>query len=158
MIVKIDKFGHYSHGLMICPTLKGKVSGTVSFYGDFSYSIPNQKDTNKLIGLSDNFHHHQDSVRIGWRWDVKMKSIEIMGIFYVSGKRTITSICYIKPDRLHNFSVEIHKGNYWIKFGNSVVTHKRESRWRFFRYHLLPFFGGKTRAPKEFKFNLNINY
>jgi hypothetical protein len=48
-------------------TTKKVLIGKATFLGDFSYDIgaKHQKDSNKLIGLSDSWHHHISSIRKG---------------------------------------------------------------------------------------------
>jgi hypothetical protein len=129
--------------------------GSFSFIGDPSYDIgAKQKDTNKLIGLSDNYHHHKDSIRIGWR--CLNSRIEIMAICYSNSKRTIEHITYVDPNEIIKFIVSIEKDKYVIMVGDVLYTHKRTSKWRFLRYYLFPFFGGNTKAPKDFKIIIKL--
>jgi hypothetical protein len=49
------------------------IEGYVPFSSNFEYKIDKQGDTNKLIGLSDSYFHHINSIRIGWRVVIKRK-------------------------------------------------------------------------------------
>lgn len=156
MEIKIKKGNHRSNLFLPSFVFDNKVIGTVIFKDDFSYEIQKQKDTNKLFGISDGWHHRLDSVRIGWRWDINRKQIQIMGIFYTNGYRTIEPICFIEPNTLYNFVVYIDEHEYVIKFNNYEVRNVRLSNWNFVRYYLYPFFGGTTKAPKTFTFKIDI--
>lgn len=140
-------------------TFSNKISGYVTFEGDFSYSIDKQKDTNKLIGLSDNWSHHKDSIRIGWRWNTKNECIELMSILYSGGQREIKSLklLYKEDDKdiTIEYEVMILPKYYSIKIDGCNFLIKRTSSWNFIRVILQPYFGGTTVAPKDFNFVIN---
>ena len=130
---------------------KGKLEGFVTFIGDFSYKIDKQKDTNKLVGLSDNYHHHKDSVRIGWRWN---EGLEIMAIIYSGGKRVIEHLAWAKENIEYKYKIVITENNYHLKFNDTYKNYLRLSKWSLPRVVLNPYFGGTTKAPKTFRFRL----
>lgn len=138
---------------------KNEISGNVVFKGDFKYTIEHehQKDTNKLIGFSDNWNHHKDSVRIGWRNNGIDDIIEIMGIFYINGEREIVKICEAKPNKKYEFSIRVYESFYKIDFNGMTWIQSRpiKSRMTFIRYMLFPYFGGVIKSPKKFTFELN---
>ena len=148
MVYKILK-GHHRAGWFFDVTTKNKLSGTIKFLGDVSYFIDLQKDTNKLIGLSDNWHHHKDSCRLGWRWNVVSKSVEIMTITYVKGKRTIKHLCFADDNEDYSYEIIINKNSYIYRFDTTISIVPRRSKWKWFRYICQPFFGGKTKSPKN---------
>ena len=130
--------------------------GKVTFLGDFSYEIFNQEDTNKVVGISDNWSHHKDSIRLGFRWNLKTEELEIMVISYVNGERTIKKLTVAETDREYDFSIRIEKDYYFVYFNYNSLLIPRKSKWNCLRYYLFPFFGGKGTAPKTFKINLDI--
>ena len=130
--------------------------GKVTFLGDFSYEIFNQEDTNKVVGISDNWHHHKDSIRLGFRWNLKTEELEIMVISYVNGQRTIKKLTVAETDREYDFSIRIEKDYYFVIFNKDSLLLPRKSRWNCLRYYLFPFFGGKEKAVKNFQINLDI--
>lgn len=152
--VTIFKGNHYSNWWFPQPTFKRLLLGTVKFLGDFSYTISKQKDTNKLIGLSDNWNHHKDSIRIGWRFDMSSQRIEIMSIVYSGGKRSIEHLAWTQPEREYSFIVSVEKDYYLISFGSESKIVPRSSKWRLWmpRFILKPYFGGTTKAQKDFNF------
>lgn len=157
MLIRINKDDHYSNKIL--PKIKlNTIAGSVKFIGDFSYSISrtNQLDTNKLIGLSDSYHHHRHSVRLGWRWNNRVEKIEILYTVYRRSNRFIESICYIEPDIEYNFEVAVDKDKYLLWFDDTYIEVYRSSNWILPRYVLFPFFGGDEPAPKDFQFELKF--
>ena len=157
MILRIKKGNHYSNKIL--PSFRiNTISGHLRFNGDFSYEIDriNQLDTNKVIGLSDSYHHHRNSIRIGWRWNKRVDKIEILYTVYRNSIRYIESICFIDSDRFYDFEISIIKGKYLLWFNDIYIEVYRSSNWILPRYVLFPFFGGNISAPKEFKFDIVV--
>lgn len=150
LIIKPGK--HYSNRLL--PQLKcSRISGEVLFESDMEYHVGKQKDTNKLIGLSDNFLHHQDSIRIGWRWNDAHNCLEIMTIRYANKIRTIDHLCYVDDlSGYKKFSIQITKERYIVNFDGVIAIINRSSKWWFLRYVLFPYFGGTDKSPRSFTF------
>jgi hypothetical protein len=139
-------------------TTKKVLIGKATFLGDFSYDIgaKHQKDSNKLIGLSDSWHHHRNSIRIGWYWDNVINRIAIVGICYNRGKRTIKRITSVEANEEYSFAVYIEKDKYFAVFDGEWVEFERSSKWWLPKLVLKPFYGGRISAPKDFKFNIKI--
>ena len=156
MVYKIDK-GNHRAGWFFRLTRKNKISGTIKFLGDVSYFVDMQKDTNKIVGLSDNWHHHRDSIRLGWRYLPTTKEIEIMTILYSRGKRTIKHLCYTEDNVDKTFEIIINKKSYVVRYDTDIAIIRRESKWNWFRYTLGVYFGGKEPAPKNIYIKLEID-
>jgi hypothetical protein len=156
MIIRIKKDKHRCN--KIIPIIKlNTVEGYVLFDGDFEYNILKQEDTNKLVGLSDSYFHHINSIRIGWRWSVKENKIEIMSILYRKSKRYIEHFCFIDEEDLYfKFKIVVTKNTYELSFGDCDKTIIRQNNWFLPRYVLFPYFGGSTTAPKDFIFNMEF--
>ncbi len=157
MLIRINKDDHYSNRIL--PKIKlNTISGTVKFIGDFSYIINSndQLDTNKLIGLSDSYHHHIHSARLGWRWNSKVGKIEILYTIYRSYKRYIESICFVESDVEYKFEVAVDENKYLFWFNDIYLEVYRTSNWILPRYVLFPFFGGDVTAPKDFEFEMKF--
>lgn len=139
-------------------TTKKVLIGKVTFIGDFSYDIgsKHQKDSNKICGLSDNFSHHQDSIRLGWFWDSIINKIAIVGIHYKDGKRSIKRITSVEANKEYSFTISIDKNCYLASFNGEYLLFERSSKWCLPRVILNPYFGGKISAPKDLKFNIKI--
>jgi hypothetical protein len=153
MIYTIKPNSHYS---LIIPKIvcKNYIKGTVTFLNDVEYEITRQGDTNKIIGLSDNWSHHLDSIRLGWRY-YKGKR-QIMTIAYVNGKRSILYLCDFEINKSYDFRITIHKDVYIIWFGFKNVWIDRKSDWKYPRILLKPYFGGKETTNKEFKIKIEL--
>jgi hypothetical protein len=150
---KLIKQGNHISNYIPKLTFSNKIKGSVTFEGDFSYSIDKQKDTNKLIGLSDSWSHHISSIRIGWRWNKKSECIELMSILYSEGKREIKPLLLLSNVNTISYEVEILPENYRIVINDVSYLIDRKSKWNFLRVKLQPYFGGTTVAPKDFSFN-----
>ena len=155
MIYTIKPNCHYSSIIpkIVC---KNYIKGTITFLNDVEYEITRQGDTNKIIGLSDNWHHHKDSIRIGWRY-YKGKR-QIMTIAYVNGKRSISYLCDFEVGKTYDFEVYIEKNFYFVFFGGLINQKiiKRHSTWNYPRLLLKPYFGGKETTNKEFKIKIDL--
>lgn len=156
MIITIKKDKHRCD--KIIPIIKiNTVEGYVLFSCNFEYNILKQEDTNKLVGLSDSYFHHINSIRIGWRWSLKENKIEIMSILYRDSKRYIEHFCFIDDVEMYfKFKILVTKNTYELEFGEFNKTIIRENNWFLPRYVLFPYFGGTTLAPKDFIFNMEF--
>lgn len=152
----IKKGRHYPNITFPVFRFSRVLDGTFYLKGDFSYAVPKQKDTNKLIGLSDGIHHHTNSIRIGFRWDPVKEKTELMSIRYVNGTRYIDPITFIDTNTLYYFRIEIKKSHYLLSINNKTVSLLRESKWFLPRIVLKPYFGGTATAPKDFNFKINL--
>jgi hypothetical protein len=156
----IKKGHHYSDNLFPHFTFKKGIYGSFKFTSDASYNIDKQEDTNKLIGLSDSYYHHDSSFRLGWRWDYKENKLQLMYIHYNKGVATRKPLMYINLDTEYIFKIQIKKDKYLLHVlgpeGNINEEFQRDSKWWFLRYVLYPYFGGTTKAPKDF--NIEIEY
>ena len=163
MIYTIKPNSHYSSIIpkIVC---KNYIKGTITFLNDVEYQITRQGDTNKLIGLSDNWSHHKDSIRLGWRY-YKGKR-QIMTIAYVKGKRSISYLCDFEVGVEYHFLIYISNSIYFVEFRKyepfvffEPELYKsiyRQSTWKYPRLLLKPYFGGKEKAPKEFKIKIEL--
>ncbi len=131
-------------------TCKNSVRGAFQLNTD----IPETEYTSKIVGLSDNWHHHKDSVRIGIR--KKNGQIKAYGIFYISGQREIVEICDIEVGKINWFNIFIADDTYFIEVNDKTVENIRTSNYNFIRYTLFPYWGGKEKAPTDIEINLNI--
>lgn len=158
MIYTINKGKHRST-LIPTFTIKDSISGVFTFIDGYKYSIPKQKDSNKLIGLSDSWSHHIDSVRIGWRYNPRYPDmVEIVGIIYNNTVRSVFAITHVEPNKQHNFAIDILDDYYKIRINKSVVAAKRSSSWDFVRYQLNPYFGGSTPAPEKISIDIKLKF
>lgn len=107
----------------------------------------NQADINKLRGLSDcGNHHHTDSARFGWRWNVDR--VEILAYTYVGGVRDSVVLGSAQPDEWHDYRLELTPTGYEFTLdGVTTTTPRGCSGAALAKYHLWPYFGGDEVAP-----------
>ena len=157
MYLTIKKGKHRSNWWLPKLTFKSVIVGKVTFLDDHEYDIGKyQKDSNKICGLSDNFSHHMDSIRLGWRYNSIVKRIDLVGICYNGGKREIKTITRVDANKEISFLISIERDKYLVAVGDSFVPFDRSSRWNFLRYYLKLYFGGKSKSPKDLKFKLEL--
>lgn len=160
---KIKKGNHYCNPTIPILTLKHEISGVICFQ-DINYDIDRNyiKDTNKIIGLSNNWNHHKDSVRIGWRKNIDDESeysnaIEIMVTYYENGKRTIIPLTTTKPTAIDSYKIKITENSYVVRYNEAEVSIPINKKQFPIHYVCKPFFGGDAVAPKDFNFEISIN-
>jgi hypothetical protein len=147
-------------------TNKDSIQFTFKFDESAKYNLDvksKQLDINKLCGRSFGFHH-DNSFRIGWRWDNNLNSVQLLAYIYKDGKRLAEHehdlhIYNININEVYTFHISFHENSTVVKLINSsldVLTVKRfismpHSKWG---YWLWPYFGGKCAAPHKIKINL----
>lgn len=150
----IKKGNHKSFFTFPRFTFKSSLSAKIKLIGDFSYitdDIKNQLDANKIIGLSDSYHHHIDSIRVGYRF-INNK-IELLSYRYNNGIHYTSSMGYVSTNEEFNIKIEIGD-KYYITFKNLKFEYPRTSKWSFIRYFLYPYFGGQEKSKKDIRFNI----
>jgi hypothetical protein len=106
-----------------------------------------QGDINKLFGVGYFPSHHENSVRVGWNYDIVSGRINIFAYWYVGGKRDwqylrsvdIGVMCYFKmyiDDDMHR--LDIAGRNYRVDVHSTPIC-----------YLLRPYFGGNRTAPHD---------
>jgi len=130
------------------------------------YRIPDedQADINKLGGLGYGFNHHENSFRIGWRWNIKTKRIELFAYCYIDGERDYTIIYDCSDTARLKFDIR----RVWFTEGYKWVIHINENMITCMRYvaapqrlpdygfKLYPYFGGNQAAPHDIEIKLEI--
>lgn len=157
MFLTIKKGKHRSNWWLPKLTFKKIIVGRITFLGDHEYDIGKyQKNSNKICGLSDNFFHHMDSIRLGFRWNSVIKRIDLVGICYNNGKREIKTITRVDANKEVSFLISIEKDKYLVAVGEEFVSFERSSKWNFLRYYTKLYFGGGSKSPKDLKFRLEL--
>ncbi len=134
----IEAGKHYSFHFPMLVWDRNKMEITFKFDETAIYqtqSPNNQNDWNKLFGFSRGFHHN-NSVRLVWRWNPNIKRIEITDYYYTNGVRFYNKIplLSINPGEERTLSISIANRNAF-KLG----------------YILFPYFGGQETAPHDIK-------
>jgi hypothetical protein len=157
MIYTINKGSHRSTWLPKF-TFKTSLAFSFEFLSDPAYTLDNkadQGDTNKIFGISDSWHHHKHSVRIGWRYDSKLKKSIGCVYFYRDGKHFVEDLGAIEQNKPYICYIDISQNSYTVIALDKKVIIPRTSRWWGPRYLLFPYFGGQQVAPKQFNIEVN---
>ena len=157
MVYVIKKGSHRSTWLPKF-TFKTSLKFSFKFLSDPSYILNNkadQGDTNKIFGILDSWDHQKHSVRIGWRYDAKLKKAICSVYFYRDGKHYIEDLGEIVQNKPYVCYIDILQDSYTIIALDKKVIIPRTSRWWGPRYFLFPYFGGQQVAPKQFKIEIN---
>lgn len=116
-------------------------------------------DLNKLIGLSDNWSHMDDSVRIGWRC-INGKDIELHLFCHVNGKMDSEYITTVNVNQEFSGQIFIIDNVYCADIMVNGKTYSRclsrKSGWWFLRYMLKPYFGGNNKASNTMKIEIKL--
>src|SRR5690606_12621081 len=78
----------------------------------YNLPLPDHLDTNKLVGIGYLWHHHKDSARFGWRYNMERDCIELLAYCYVGGERVIRHIAYVNIGRWVTLTLSIHQRSY----------------------------------------------
>lgn len=99
--------------------------------------------------------HHYNSVRFGWRYDIKTSMIEILGYWYERGIRHEEHIAWTQLDRTYRYSFHIFldchlltvysKENGYEEVGELYLPIPGSDTG----YPLRPYFGGNQKAPHD---------
>lgn len=157
MIYTIKKGSHASNWFPKF-TLSNKVYFLFAFETNPSYLLENkqdQKDTNKIFGISDSWYHRRHSIRIGWSYNPKTEKATYCAYYYRDGKHYVETMGELAKGDTHTVYIEVLKDSYTVVTADKVLTIPRTSKWWGPRYFLFPYFGGQQVAPKEFKIKIN---
>lgn len=159
----IPKGWHYSlHLPKPYLGIKKNFNIKVKFTDSCRYNLNNadQQDINKLFGVS--FGSHQDnSIRIGWNYNLVTGEIDIYSYEYERGIRwlftkigsvAIGDLTYIDLSLAHyTYSIRINDGI--SGFGNYIFNYPAIK----LGYYLYPYFGGNQPAPHDVKIEMEVN-
>lgn len=137
------------------------LSWVVKFDESCRYNLGNedQMDVNKLVGIGYLWHHHNDSARFGWRYDVDTGRIILSAYCYVSGRRVIQHICFCEIGKEYQIEIKALSYAYYLAaydntgktIGWASVDHYHNKR---LQYRLGPYFGGQSVAPHDIKIQI----
>lgn len=154
----IREGNHHADESGISLTFKKKLN-FVARFNETLYNLGKQEDISKLYGFSDCWsHHHKNSARIGWRWDIEQKRVDLFAYVYTDGNRSFQYITSIKVNELFECKIEIERNLYRFTvlgfidnrhWEESVSIIRRSSSTFSLRYRLFPYFGGDQVAPKS---------
>ncbi len=157
MIFTIKKDKHKDPFKWIFPffTFSNKLKCNICLLGDHKYHFDTKEEqikTNKLIGLSDNFYHRKDSIRVGYRF--YNNKYELMVYYYNNCDNSSQVIGEIYEDLEFNIELKILKDRYLVKYNDNKYYFNRTSKWKFLRYYTYPYFGGINPSQKDIKISV----
>jgi len=157
----IKKGNHYS-GLHIGINWKMELSFSAILDDSCIYDLNDpgqQTEINKLYGFSLGYHHN-NSMRIGWRWNVTNKNFEILPYIYRDGTRLLewsennkySTLITVQPGEKFYCLLELVNGQYHIlAYKNPAEIHEiyTPGPKKPFKlgYYLHPYFGGVPVDP-----------
>lgn len=159
MILKINKGRHYCNWFwsILSLTCKDKVKFNITLLEgwDYEYRNSDDKDTSKLIRLSDNLHHYWDSNGLG----INKKedgSLWFRTIVHRDSKIHTKEICKAEMNKAYRGQLLIGKNLYYIKIGKEIRTVRRDSDYNGVRYLIGLMSGGDLKAFNILKVKLEI--
>lgn len=139
----------------------GKKDHEFSFTLDEGCMYPREytDQVNKLFGWGYG-HHHQNSVRLGWRPSDAIRDIELSLYTYKDGVRSIEVIGYIETNKVYECLLLV-RGNgdvYYRVEGSNLYKASRIKKAinpsLGVGYYLFPYFGGVKKASQDMKIRL----
>lgn len=109
----------------------------------------NQADINKLMGFSlCGTHHHENSVRIGWRW--YNEKLEAFAYVYIEGNRMEEFIAEVPVGKPVDYSISQTSDGFQFIVGDEQLFIESETYCDGTEnYMLWPYFGGDEKAPQD---------
>ncbi|RDV11944.1 hypothetical protein DXT99_23260 [Pontibacter diazotrophicus] len=108
----------------------------------------NQRDMNKLYGLSDcSSDHHTNSVRFGWRW--YGERLEVHAYTYRNKVRESAFIGYVTLGKPSACEIRLEDQAYVLTMDGKSVSLPRNCNGKGEGYQLYPYFGGDEAAPHD---------
>lgn len=135
-------------------------SWVVKFDESCRYNLGNedQMDVNKLVGIGYLWHHHKNSARFGWRYDIETNRIILSAYCYVDGRRVIQHICFCEIGKEYRIKLQVLANSYYLdaydqgrQLGVVFVEHYHRRK---LKYRLGPYFGGNQVSPHTIKIEL----
>lgn len=156
------KYKHYKikegkHDYFNLPklTCANSLNAMVMFPESWRYNLKNknQKDINKVLGLSDSWSYHKKhSARFGARYNTKLQKIELFAYTYREGKVYAKFLKYIRIKHEVFLGLKIEPSHYAF-YVNNVLEQRLprtcELSSKGLKYILLPYFGGDEPAPHD---------
>jgi hypothetical protein len=141
---------------------KTSFTWVVKFDESCRYDLGNedQFDTNKLVGIGYLPHHHKNSARFGWRYDIETDRIILSAYCYVNGRRVIQHICFCEIGKEYRIKLQVLANSYYFdayesgsmkQLGVVFVEHYHRKQ---FKYGLWSYFGGTSTCDHDVKIQL----
>ena len=129
--------------LLINPKL---LAYRVAFTESCRYDIGrNQGDINKLFGIGYFPHHHDNSVRIGWNYDLVSGKINLFAYWYLQKERHWFYLRSVNIGEVNYFSIQVREQDHIIDVAGRKYC--VDVAGRSVGYLLRPYFGGNRTSP-----------
>ncbi len=143
------------HSVIALPSIvtDNDVTYRIQFTESCRYNIGSEQyDINKLFGIGYAPHHHKNSVRFGWRYDLKSDMIEILAYWYLNGIRYWHPLNFVAIGANNHYQITrfADRHDLSLKFETFSVP----VRNRGIGYLLRPYFGGNMPAPHDITINM----
>lgn len=161
--MKILKNRHYETPFPFPKLYLGNVEMEKTFKYKFTESCrydlgSDQSDINKLFGFGYGYHH-DNSDRVGWRYDPDSDQIELLTYVYINGSRKSKHLVWLDFDSevevtisaVLDYSTGSLTTNIIVKSDSDkvkIIEHKLlKGIAKWFKYSLGGYFGGNKKAP-----------
>lgn len=144
--MKIQK-GTHAPLRLPCPLINPKLLAyRVAFTESCRYDIGrDQGDINKLFGIGYFPHHHDNSVRIGWNYDIVSGKINLFAYWYAEGVRQWFYLRSVNIGEVNYFSIQVREQDHIIDVAGRKYC--VDIAGRSVGYLLRPYFGGNKTSP-----------
>jgi hypothetical protein len=127
----------------------------VTFTESCRYDIgAEQADINKLFGVGYLPHHHDNSVRFGWRYLDKVDMVEILAYWYNDGERAWWHLCAVEIGKQWRYDLTVGQSNHSLHVVGKSVPYIVQVQPRRVGYLLQPYFGGNMTAPHDMEIKM----
>ena len=125
-----------------------RMTRNVMFTKSCIYDIgQDQSDVNKLFGIGYYPHHHNRSIRFGWRWNLLDKKIDILAYWYFNGVREFLPLTQVEIGKTYRYDIIVFPKMHRMMVKGTVKNVILEPRS--LSYSLHPYFGGNQKAPHD---------
>lgn len=158
--IKTKKGNHYSLPFIFQLRWKAKkVEKEFTFTKDSVYNLDNedQKDWNKLTGVSFNISALKNSVMVGWRYNVETNNFELCLYFHVNGSFNPPSkpLLTVQKDETFKVVFDFDKSNKTATLELSTSNKTVKETIPFLKFGINrtinTWFGGNQKAPNNIK-------
>lgn len=137
-------------------TCQQEIHKKVIFSSNCKYDLgtDDQYDHNKLFGIGYLFHHHTDSARFGWWYNIELDKMILSAYCYLKGERFIKDLCSVELETPYVCLLDLTEGKYGFRVYamdgtllSSLEIPKPHNKR--LGYRLRPWFGGTSTAPHD---------
>lgn len=113
----------------------------------YDLGVRDQGDINKLFGVGYFPSHHDNSVRVGWNYDIVSGKINVFAYWYAEGICNWQYLRSVEIGLPYYFKMFIDGDNHRLDIAGRVYNVSVNSTQ--VAYLLRPYFGGNKKAPHD---------